>query len=369
MVREGKSSGAAEAISTAPSPAASQVRVFLEKIIFKLAMRWDRTTCSDLFVVSELAELCFRAREALWSEPISPICIVGDLHGQYDDLLGMFDLNGWPFTMDEINAIRIDSEGAPKDFRSRVKRMSMKVVRYLFLGDYVDRGPFSIEVVTLLLALKLRWPDRIFLLRGNHESRPVNHHYGFYTEVKYRYGEELYELFQMVFNVLPFTAIISNKIMCMHGGISSLFVNMDQFLLLKRPIEIPDVGVLADLTWADPDPTVEEYATSPRGASFVFGKKALRKFLELHGLELIVRAHQVVEDGYEFFDDRRLVTIFSAPNYCGKANNTACILIIDENLAISLQLFRPESRELDRKKKAAAAVAPSAAPPAPAVKS
>ncbi|CAB3406094.1 unnamed protein product [Caenorhabditis bovis] len=325
----------------------------------------------ELFTTAELAELCYRGRELLWTEPLclqlkAPICVFGDIHGQFDDLLSMFDLNGWPLTKEEygqlkekanktnaarskLSIVKSPFEEVPKsDFC--MKKFKDAPARYLFLGDYVDRGPYSIEVVTLLIALKLNYPNRIFMLRGNHESRPVNKHYGFYREVKYRYCKELYECYQDMFNMLPVTAVVNDTIMCMHGGISSHLTAFEQFDVFQRPLEIPDVGIIADLTWADPDPSVEEYQASPRGASFVFGSVALRAFLKKLGLQLIVRAHQVVEDGYEFFDERRLVTIFSAPNYCGQQDNTASILIIDESLELSFHLYRPEARELERLK-------------------
>ncbi|CAA94374.2 Serine/threonine-protein phosphatase [Caenorhabditis elegans] len=332
----------------------------------------------DLFCAAELAELCHRARELIWSEPIflkleAPICVMGDIHGQFDDLLAMLDMNGWPLSSQEFEALkditvrsretgkRPQSEphstqpessndvkppvAAPKSVN---KEVTTGYKRYLFLGDYVDRGPFSMEVVILLTALKLAYPDRIYLLRGNHESRSVNTSYGFYREVNYRYDAQLYECFQNMFNVFPFCAVINNTIMCMHGGISEHLTSFNQFSVFKRPLEIPDVGVLTDLTWADPDPTEKGYKPSARGASFVFGPPALRAFLKKLDLQMVIRGHQVVEDGYEFFDGRRLVTIFSAPNYCGQNDNTAAVFSIDKKLKISINVFRPESRDKKR---------------------
>ncbi|CAI2351056.1 unnamed protein product [Caenorhabditis sp. 36 PRJEB53466] len=356
-----------------------KVRGFANKIIAKLIFRWKHKNSMELFCAAELAELCMRARELIWSEPIclqvtAPICVMGDLHGQFDDLLGMFDLNGWPLTETEFRWFYEKVRNADKQEKKSAQQSTMKSTmadptapppptpragagsdvemeedlgfkRYLFLGDYIDRGPYSIEVVVLLCALKLAYPDRIFMLRGNHESRSVNCHYGFYKEVTYRYDVQLYEFFQNLFNVLPFCAVIENAIICMHGGISSHLTSLSQFAAFKRPLEVADVGVLADLTWADPDPSVVEYKPSPRGASSVFGPLALRKFLKKLNLRMVIRAHQVVEDGYEFFDDRRLVTIFSAPNYCGQNDNTAGIISIDKTLHISITVYRPDKRD------------------------
>ncbi|CAP28175.1 Protein CBG08329 [Caenorhabditis briggsae] len=352
-----------------------KVRGFVNRIIGKLMFKWKHTTSMELFCAAELAELCIRARELIWAEPIclkleTPICVMGDLHGQFDDLLGMWDSNGWPLTEKERNWFmektlktkrmpctepkssqpdsnpngpRSSGGWDEKPVLKEVKDLGYK--RYLFLGDYVDRGMYSMEVVILLIAIKMAYPDRLYMLRGNHESRSVNCHYGFYREVTRRYDAKLYEYFSDLFNVFPFCAIIEDTIMCMHGGISEQLMNLSQLALYKRPVEIPDMGVLADLTWADPDPTVKRYAPSSRGASSVFGSQALREFLKRLNLRLVIRAHQVVEDGYEFFDNRRLITVFSAPNYCGQNDNSAGILCIDQSLKISIVVYRPMVRD------------------------
>ncbi|CAL2041294.1 unnamed protein product [Caenorhabditis brenneri] len=351
-----------------------KVRGFVQRIIGKLMFKWSHTLSMELFCAAELAELCLRARELIWTEPIclkleAPICVMGDIHGQFDDLLGMFDLNGWPLTETEIqwfkeNTLKIkkpqsksEQKSTQQDSNPGQQQQQKSIVgmenrsekeehkRYLFLGDYVDRGQYSMEVVTLLIAIKMLYPDRIYMLRGNHESRSVNCHYGFWREVTARYDQNLYDCYQNLFNVLPFCAVIQNSIICMHGGISEQLKNLNQFTVFKRPLEIPDVGVLADLTWADPDPTIKLYKPSSRGASYVFGSQALRQFLKKLNLQMVIRAHQVVEDGYEFFDEKRLVTIFSAPNYCGQNDNTAAILRIDKKLRISIVVYRPEIRD------------------------
>lgn len=220
--------------------------------------------------------------------------------------------------------------------------------KYLFLGDYVDRGPFSIEVISLLFAYQVLHPDKVFLLRGNHESRPVNMQYGFFMECRKRFSNALYDAFQLAFYCMPLCAVVSDKIICMHGGISEDLVDLRfeisaikvyahyfgyrQLDKVERPCDVPDIGVIADLTWADPDATIQMYAESQRGAGRVFGAEAVKKFLNTHHLELVVRAHQVVMDGYEFFADRQLVTIFSAPSYCGQMDNAAAVMTVDEEL-------------------------------------
>uniref|UniRef100_A0A915A1F0 Serine/threonine-protein phosphatase n=3 Tax=Parascaris univalens TaxID=6257 RepID=A0A915A1F0_PARUN len=293
------------------------VKAWLKEVIDKLTKSWSAATCQSMLTESEIIELCYRARELFWQQPTmielsAPINICGDIHGQFEDLVALFTLNGFPPTKS-----------------------------YLFLGDYVDRGPYSLECIVLLFAYKVMYPDRITLLRGNHESRPVNKQYGFYLECTNRYSVVLYECFQFAFYCMPFCARIEKRILCMHGGISEGLTDLTQLERIERPCDIPDMGVLADLTWADPDPTITGYEESPRGAASVFGEDALKTFCDNLGLELIVRAHQVVQDGYEFFGDRHLVTIFSAPNYCGQFDNAACILTLSENLECSFVIHRP----------------------------
>jgi diadenosine tetraphosphatase ApaH/serine/threonine PP2A family protein phosphatase len=164
----------------------------------------------------------------------------------------------------------------------------------------------------LLLAYKTLYPKQMNLLRGNHESRAINRIYGFYVECKRRYSVALWETFQNVFYCMPFCARVAERILCMHGGISEELVDLGMLHNIARPCDIPDLGVLADLTWADPDPEIAGYTDSPRGASKCFGVNAVREFCRRFDLDLIVRAHQVVQDGYEFFADRRLITVFSA---------------------------------------------------------
>ncbi|ULU04217.1 hypothetical protein L3Y34_017184 [Caenorhabditis briggsae] len=165
---------------------------------------------------------------------------------------------------------------------------------------------------------------------------------------------------EMAFYCMPLCAVISDKIICMHGGISEDLVDLKQLDKVERPCDIPDIGVIADLTWADPDHSIQMYNESFRGAGRVFGTEAVKKFLKMHNLELIVRAHQVVDDGYEFFADRQLVTIFSAPSYCGTMNNAAAVMTIDEEMVCSFTVMRPDlKKEKDNKSPAAGAPVPT----------
>ena len=268
----------------------------------------------------EIKLLCSTARPILLEQPMlleleAPIKICGDTHGQYSDLLRLFEYGGFP---PESN--------------------------YVFLGDYVDRGKQSIEVICLLLCYKIRYPENFFILRGNHESAGINRIYGFYDECKRRYSIKLWKVFSDIFNCLPVAALIDEKILCMHGGLSPELTDLTQIANLQRPCDVPDVGLMCDLLWSDPDAAISGWGENDRGVSFVFGVDVVTGFMEVHDLDLIVRAHQVVEDGYEFFAGRRLVTLFSAPNYCGEFDNAGGMISVDENLMCSFQILKPSSR-------------------------
>ncbi|MQM05469.1 hypothetical protein Taro_038283 [Colocasia esculenta] len=236
----------------------------------------------------------------------------GDIHGQYHDLLRLFQRGGFP----------------PSS-------------TYLFLGDYVDRGKQSLETICLLLAYKIKYPDNFFLLRGNHEDAKINRIYGFYDECKRRFNVRLWKTFCDCFNCLPVAAVIDDKILCMHGGLSPELQNLDQIRAIPRPTEIPDNGLLCDLLWSDPDHEKDGWGVGDRGVACTFGADKLMEFLEKNDLDLVCRGHQVVEDGYEFFGQRRLVTIFSAPNYCGEFDNAGALLSIDESLLCSFHILKP----------------------------
>ena len=242
----------------------------------------------------------------------APLHVCGDIHGQYYDLLRIFEHCGYPGEFS-----------------------------YLFLGDYVDRGKQSLETVCLLLCYKIKFPEKVTLLRGNHESSVTNRIYGFYDECKRRYNVRIWRSFTDLFNWLPVAALIDEKILCMHGGLSPELKNLQNITDISRPTDIPDTGLLCDLLWSDPDKDVLEYDENDRGVSVIFGEKIVQDFNKKNDLDLIIRAHQVVDDGYEFFAQRQLITIFSAPNYCGEFDNSAGIMIIDESLTCSLKVLRP----------------------------
>jgi serine/threonine-protein phosphatase PP1 catalytic subunit len=307
----------ASATPASPQPSMEPIQSVAQRL---LSLRGSPPGTLASLAENEIKLLCQRVRPILLAQPMlleleAPLKICGDVHGQFTDLLRLFEYGGFP---PESN--------------------------YLFLGDYVDRGKQSLETVCLLICYKIMYPENFFILRGNHESAGINRIYGFYDECKRRYSIRLWKVFSDVFNCLPISAIVDEKILCMHGGLSPEMERLQQIADLSRPCDVPDVGLMCDLLWSDPDTGVNGWAENDRGVSFVFGADVVAAFLEQHDLDLLVRAHQVVEDGYEFFAGRRLVTLFSAPNYCGEFDNAGGMISVDENLMCSFQILKPSSR-------------------------
>ncbi|KAF2786264.1 serine/threonine-protein phosphatase PP-Z [Melanomma pulvis-pyrius CBS 109.77] len=266
---------------------------------------------------AEIFAICSAAREVFLSQPAllelsPPVKIVGDVHGQYTDLIRMFEMCGFP----------------PNS-------------NYLFLGDYVDRGKQSLETILLLLCYKLKFPENFFLLRGNHECANVTRVYGFYDECKRRCNIKVWKAFVDTFNTLPIAAIVAQKIFCVHGGLSPSLSHMDDIRQIARPTDVPDYGLLNDLLWSDPADMENDWESNERGVSYCFGKKVIMEFLQRHDFDLVCRAHMVVEDGYEFFNDRILVTVFSAPNYCGEFDNWGAVMSVSAELLCSFELLKP----------------------------
>jgi serine/threonine-protein phosphatase 4 catalytic subunit len=270
---------------------------------------------------SEVKTLCLRAREILVDESNvqrvdAPVTICGDIHGQFYDLLELFKVGG---------------ECPDKN--------------YLFLGDFVDRGYYSVETFLLLLALKVRYPDRITLIRGNHESRQITQVYGFYDECLRKYGSvNVWRYCTEIFDYLSLSAIIDGKIFCVHGGLSPSINTLDQIRVIDRKQEVPHDGAMCDLMWSDPE-EIDGWGLSPRGAGYLFGGDVVDMFNERNGIRLIARAHQLVMEGHRSMFSDKLVTVWSAPNYCYRCGNVAAILELDENLEKSFKIFDAAPQE------------------------
>ena len=230
--------------------------------------------------------------------------IVGDIHGNLHDLLRIFKIHGYP----------------PEQ-------------RYIFLGDYVDRGEFSIDVITMLFVFLNSFPDHITLLRGNHEFIDTNTHYGFRDECSERFGNDaIFNLFNEAFCYIPMACILNNEIFCVHGGITPNFNRLEDLESINFPIQSPNV-IIYDMVWSDPSKFDPAFTSNPRGVGKMYGFEAVMNFLDKLKLKVIIRAHQCV-DGYSVIFNKRLITVFSSSNYADGLKNSCGVIIVtpDGNL-------------------------------------
>jgi len=249
----------------------------------------------------------------------SPATVCGDIHGQFYDLLKILELGGNP-----------------------------ENTNYLFLGDYVDRGMFSMEVVLYLFAHKINYPDSFFMLRGNHECRHLTNHFSFKTECERKYGLEIYDAIMDVFDALPLAAVLNGQFLCVHGGISPNTRTLDDIWKINRFCEPPSHGAMCDLLWADPNPDFdcpEEFlVNTSRGCSYYYSHAAVLNFLEENELLSIIRAHEAQDSGFSLMKASArsnfpsVITLFSAPNYLGTYDNKGAIFKYNNN-AIDIKQF------------------------------
>eukprot|EP01130_Rhizamoeba_saxonica_P018361 TRINITY_DN9156_c0_g1_i1.p1 TRINITY_DN9156_c0_g1~~TRINITY_DN9156_c0_g1_i1.p1 ORF type:complete len:367 (-),score=75.39 TRINITY_DN9156_c0_g1_i1:31-1131(-) len=242
---------------------------------------------------------------------IKKITVCGDVHGQFYDVVNIFNLNGIP------------SEDNP----------------YLFNGDFVDRGSFSCEVIITFLAFKILYPNHFFLARGNHESMAMNKIYGYWGEIKFKYSDDAYDLSCEVFNLLPLAHVIGNKVLVVHGGLFSQDgVKLEDIESINRNREPPQSGLMSDILWADPQPGLGR-GPSKRGVGMSFGPDVTKRFLDDNGLKLLIRSHEVKEQGFEIEADGKLITVFSAPNYCDAMGNKGAYIIFEEDMNPQIHSF------------------------------
>ncbi|VWU52997.1 serine/threonine protein phosphatase 4, putative [Hepatocystis sp. ex Piliocolobus tephrosceles] len=245
-----------------------------------------------------------------------PVIICGDIHGQFYDLKELFIIGN---NLPESN--------------------------YIFLGDYVDRGKHSVETFLLLLALKVRYPSQVTLIRGNHETRQISEVYGFYDECIKKYGSiNVWKYCTEVFDYLSVGAVVENDYFCIHGGLSPLFINIDELKKINRYLEVPKTGILCDILWSDPMDK-EGWNKSPRGAGYLFGPDIVKKFCYVNNIQFIARAHQLVMEGYKWWFEKKLVTVWSAPNYCYRCGNIASIMELYDHSVFQFKCFGPSNAD------------------------
>jgi protein phosphatase len=260
-----------------------------------------------IFSVNELLDVTALACRHFASQPSlltlqSPLYVIGDIHGNVTDLIRVLVTGGLP-----------------------------PASRYLFLGDYVDRGDYSSTVLALLYALVCRYPSHMFLLRGNHEVEKVNGSYGFRDELDRSYGHDAGRIFAALnesFDHMPIAALIDEGIFCVHGGISPGLASLAQIAALERPIRRIDGRWLTDLLWSDPSDQVQRFGPNPRGQGVLFGEAAVADFVAAMKITRIVRAHQCVESGVTTFAAGALTTVFSSSNYEAELHNSCGMLYI-----------------------------------------
>ena len=240
-----------------------------------------------------------------------PVTVVGDLHGQLFDLYRILATQGLP-----------------------------PVTTYLFLGDLVDRGEYSVPTLMLVYAMKVLFPDHVFLVRGNHEDDDMARRSGLFQEVMVLYHDEaVYRSFLSSFDMIPLAASIGPSILCVHGGFNEEIKSLAQIDAVQRPIQECDRQLVDGLTWSDPSEQVETFAPSMRGRGCVYGVKAFTELQNSTGIKTLIRGHECVAEGVRYSFSRQLITVFSASNYCGFNRNKASALTITEDYQIKEYVF------------------------------
>jgi serine/threonine-protein phosphatase 4 catalytic subunit len=282
----------------------------------------DKILHSKLPQDLEVKAICQKATEILVDEGViqnvkAPVTICGDIHGQFCDLLNLFKICG----------------NCPK-------------TNFIFLGDYVDRGEYSVETILLLISLKVQYPKSITLIRGNHESRQISQVYGFYDECIRKYGStNVWKYCTEIFDYFTISALVEERVFCVHGGLSPSILTLDQIRKIHKQQDVTLSGAMSDILWSDPE-EIEGWRFSPRGAGYLFGADICESFCHRNKLELVVRAHQLILEGFRWMFENHLVTIWSAPNYCYRCGNVASVLEIDETLNLKFKVFEAKLQDL-----------------------
>ena len=282
----------------------------------------------QILTINEIKTVCDKSKELFIKESTileisPPITLVGDIHGQFQDLMEIFYQQGYP-----------------KDG-----------ISFVFIGDYVDRGLNSVEVFLTLLLLKIQFPNQIFMTRGNHESRMITQQYGFYDEILRKYGTSVvWQYFTEVFDTIPLGGLINNKIYCLHGGLSPNNNNIDEIKKYVRFSDIPRNGLSCDMLWSDPEDR-NGWGINSRGAGYTWGYDCSEEFLHINNLKFIARAHQLIMKGYNWCHNKQVLSIFSAPNYCYRCGNEAAIIEIEDENNYLFKTYSAAPKDIYKEKK------------------
>ena len=268
----------------------------------------------ELLSMQEFNKVFFKAKDILDKrENIAilktPLIICGCINAHFEELKDIFKICG-----------------------------NISETKYLFLGDYVGRGWNGLSTFILLILYLIKYPNNLVFLRGNHDSRTFSRMYGLYNECLQKYSnkyeaEDIYNMINELFDLLQLAAIVDNKYFCIHGGLSPDLKKLEEINKLERKKEIPENGIITDLIWSDPNEEVDEYVPSKKGAGQFYGEKAVQNFLkENSNIEMIIRSHELVDNGYKYQFNNKLLTVFSAPDYAGRVGfNIGSVLKLDEN--------------------------------------
>ena len=244
------------------------------------------------------------------------LIVVGNVAAQlYDLIYCIFERFGYP--SDDINS-----------------------PMYLFLGNYVHRGHYKVETISLLLALKVKYPSKVILLRGKHECRQTTQVYGLADQcLQYYHNNWVWNKLCSVFDMMPLCALINNEIFAVHSGLSPMIENFQQIDIIDRNQEIPHTGEVCDLMWAIPEEGTEEWGIVPKGAGYMFGSHVVNTWCKVNKIKRMIVSAQLVMEGYRYMFDSQLLNIFSAPNYCYRCGNVGGVAIIDSNSNVECKIY------------------------------
>lgn len=287
----------------------------LRNIIFHILMGYVKgeSHCFSVFQPTALKQLVKSVNDIFVASPIrltlsGDFIVVGDIHGDLGCLVRIFQKFGFP---PEKN--------------------------YLFLGDYIDRGSNSLEVILLLYALKLLFPNNVALIRGNHESAQTSKNYGFRDDCMVYLSRSVYHNFIESFSNMPLCAVLNSSIFCVHGGISKHFSKLKEIDSLERPLSKYNDDLFIDLLWSDPSESISKFGKSDRGLGHFFGESVFEQFLEKNGLKMMIRGHECHEKGYMYnFSRKNCLTVFSASNYCEMGNDSSVAIVSNDSVDIEL---------------------------------